>query len=148
MTCRKFPGVIFCIKRSGRRPSSASAPLRSAAQRTASGRGEQEEIAELAAGYIAEFGAPGVSFAVGRHGRLIYAEGFGIADPATDSKVAPPNLFRIASISKPMTAVTVFTLIEQGKLTLADKMLGRRYAANEYGVRRTSASRASPCSTC
>ena len=96
---------------------------------------EQEEIAGLAAGYIAEFGAPGVSFAVGRHGRLIYAEGFGTADPATGSKVAPPNLFRIASISKPVTSVTVFTLIEQGKLSLADKVFGRNgILRNDYGV--------------
>ena len=96
---------------------------------------EQEEIAGLAAGYIAEFGAPGVSFAVGRHGRLIYADGFGIADPATGSKVAPPNLFRIASISKPVTSVTVFTLIEQGKLSLADKVFGRNgILRNDYGA--------------
>lgn len=97
--------------------------------------GEQEEIAGLAAAYIAEFGAPGVSFAIGRHGSLLYAEGFGVADPATGAKVVPANLFRIASISKPVTSVTVFTLIEQGKLSLDAKVFGRNgILRSDYGT--------------
>jgi CubicO group peptidase (beta-lactamase class C family) len=96
---------------------------------------EREEIAGLAASYIAEFAAPGLSVAIGRHGRLIYAAGFGVADPATGSKVAPPNQFRIASISKPVTSVAVFTLIEQGKVSLADKVFGRNgILRNDYGA--------------
>ncbi len=34
------------------------------------------------------------------------------------------SLFRIASVTKPITSVTIFTLIEQGKLNLTDKVFG------------------------
>ena len=96
---------------------------------------EQEEIAAFAAGYMAEFGAPGVSVAIAHRGRLAYAEGFGVADPAAGEKVTPPNLFRIASVSKPVTSVAVFSLVEQGRLALADKVFGRNgILRNDYGT--------------
>jgi CubicO group peptidase (beta-lactamase class C family) len=98
---------------------------------------ERHEIAALAAGYMAEFGAPGLSVAIAHHGRLAYAEGFGLADPAAGQRVAPPNLFRIASVSKPVTSVAVFSLIEQGRLSLSDKVFGRTgILRNEYGAPR------------
>jgi len=96
--------------------------------------GERSEIAALAAGYMAEFGAPGLSVAIAHHGRVAYAEGFGLADPAAGERVAPPNLFRIASVSKPVTSVAVFSLIEQGRLALTDKVFGRAgILRNDFG---------------
>jgi CubicO group peptidase (beta-lactamase class C family) len=34
------------------------------------------------------------------------------------------SLFRIASVTEPITSVTIFSLIEQGKLNLSDKVSG------------------------
>ena len=65
---------------------------------------------------------PGASVAVTDHGRLVYARGFGYADLATKDPVQPTSLFRIASISKPITAIAILQLIEQGKLKLDDKV--------------------------
>jgi N-acyl-D-amino-acid deacylase len=61
---------------------------------------------------------PGAAVAVSDQGRLVYARGFGYADVAAREPVQPTSLFRIASISKPITAVAVLQLVEQKKLSL------------------------------
>jgi CubicO group peptidase (beta-lactamase class C family) len=66
---------------------------------------------------------PGASLAVARRGKLIYARGFGYADCEHKQLVQPDSLFRIASISKPFTAVAVLQLAERGKLKLDDSVL-------------------------
>jgi N-acyl-D-amino-acid deacylase len=61
---------------------------------------------------------PGAALAVSRNGRLIFAHGYGYANTATQEPVQPDGLFRIASITKPITATAVFKLIQDGKLQL------------------------------
>ena len=63
---------------------------------------------------------PGGALAVVKEGRLVYARGYGYADQETGARVQPASLFRIASISKPITAVALMTLIQNPryKLTL------------------------------
>jgi CubicO group peptidase (beta-lactamase class C family) len=63
---------------------------------------------------------PGAALAVAKDGRLVYARGFGYADPDAKAPVAPRALFRIASISKPITAAAILRLVELGKLKLED----------------------------
>jgi N-acyl-D-amino-acid deacylase len=53
---------------------------------------------------------------------LVYARGYGCADIGSKSQVEPISLFRIASISKPITAVAILQLVEQGKLNFDDKV--------------------------
>ena len=65
---------------------------------------------------------PGAAVAVTNGGKLMFAKGFGYADIATGEPVKPKSLFRIASISKPITAVAVLQLMEQKKLSLEDKV--------------------------
>lgn len=60
----------------------------------------------------------GASLAVAYRGRLVYAKGFGQADLDGKRQVQPTSLFRIASLSKPVTAVAVMKLVEEGKVTL------------------------------
>jgi N-acyl-D-amino-acid deacylase len=52
---------------------------------------------------------------------LVYSRGFGYDDLASKQPVSPDSLFRIASISKPFTAVTILRLTEEGKLDLDAK---------------------------
>lgn len=61
---------------------------------------------------------PGAAVAVMNHGRLVYARGFGMADREAGVPVQPDSLFRIASISKPITAAAVLKLVEDGQLDL------------------------------
>jgi len=64
---------------------------------------------------------PGGALAVMKDSRLVYVNAYGFADREKQIPVKPDSLFRIASVSKPITAVTVMKLIEQGKLSLDTK---------------------------
>jgi CubicO group peptidase (beta-lactamase class C family) len=74
----------------------------------------------LLVGFLHERELPGASLAVARYGRLVYARGYGYADQETKEPVQPNSLFRIASVSKPLTAVAVLQLVERGRLRLDD----------------------------
>src|SRR5687768_10044741 len=65
---------------------------------------------------------PGGAVAVLRDGRLIYARGFGYADVENKTPVQPDALFRLASVSKPITGVAIMKLVEEGKLGLDDRV--------------------------
>lgn len=73
--------------------------------------------------FLAEHKVPGAALAIVKDGKLIYARGFGYADRDTKEPVQPESLFRIASVSKPITAVAILKLVEQGQLKLDDKVL-------------------------
>jgi N-acyl-D-amino-acid deacylase len=63
---------------------------------------------------------PGASLAVAKDGKLVYARGFGHADQQLALPVQPSMRFRIASISKPITAAAILRLIELGLLKVDD----------------------------
>jgi N-acyl-D-amino-acid deacylase len=65
---------------------------------------------------------PGGALAVVRDGKLIYARGFGYADVENKTVVQPDALFRIASVSKPITGAAIMKLVEDGKLKLDDRV--------------------------
>ncbi len=69
-------------------------------------------------GLIAQYGIPGASVAVMKDGRLVYARGFGTADPATGEPVQPTSRFRIASLSKSVTSAAAMRLVDQSLLDL------------------------------
>lgn len=72
--------------------------------------------------FLRRWCVPGASIAVSKKGALVYARGFGWSDFETKEKVEPNSLFRIASISKSMTAVAALKLQEEGKLKLDEKV--------------------------
>jgi N-acyl-D-amino-acid deacylase len=72
--------------------------------------------------FLTEHNIPGGQLAIVRHGKLVYARGFGWADREAKAPVQPDSLFRIASVSKPITAVAILKLVDQGKLKLDDKV--------------------------
>lgn len=76
---------------------------------------------KIAADFMERFDVPGLSVAFSSQGKPVYTAGFGFADRDGDERMTPEHRFRIASISKPITAVAIFKLIEKGKLKLDDK---------------------------
>lgn len=62
--------------------------------------------------FIRARGIPGAALAVTRNGKLVLATGYGWADRDSGEAVRPDSLFRIASVSKPITGVAVLKLIE------------------------------------
>lgn len=61
---------------------------------------------------------PGLAIAVVYQGEVIYAEGFGVRSIEDDAPVTPDTLFRIGSTTKPLTALAVLRLVEEGTLDL------------------------------
>jgi N-acyl-D-amino-acid deacylase len=72
--------------------------------------------------FMRKYAIPGGAVAVLRDGKLIYARGFGYADVENETPVQPDALFRIASVSKPITSAAIMTLVEEGKLELDDRV--------------------------
>jgi N-acyl-D-amino-acid deacylase len=72
--------------------------------------------------FMKEHRVPGAAVAVTHQGRVVFARGYGYSDIAAGEVAQPTSLFRIASISKPITAVAILQLIEQKKLKLDDKV--------------------------
>jgi CubicO group peptidase (beta-lactamase class C family) len=61
---------------------------------------------------------PGLSVAVVVDGRVVYAKGFGTISLTTQKAAGADTQFRLASVTKPVTAVAVFKLVEQGRVEL------------------------------
>ncbi|WP_448519044.1 serine hydrolase domain-containing protein [Rhodoflexus sp.] len=66
----------------------------------------------------------GLSLAIAKDGRLVYAKGFGQANQEKGEAMTPQHRFRVASVSKLITAAAIMQLAEQGKLKLSDKVFG------------------------
>jgi N-acyl-D-amino-acid deacylase len=64
---------------------------------------------------------PGSQLAVAKDGKLVFSRAYGLADRDTGEPVQPTSLFRIASVTKVITAVAILALIDDGLLTLDDK---------------------------
>src|SRR3981189_1662547 len=61
---------------------------------------------------------PGALMIIERHGKLGYAANFGVRDPGTKAPMNDDTLFRIYSMSKPITSVAAMMLVEEGRLML------------------------------
>jgi CubicO group peptidase (beta-lactamase class C family) len=65
---------------------------------------------------------PGMSAAIVKDRSLLWAKGFGAADPDRAVAAAADTNYRIASLTKTFASVLLMQLVEQGKLNLDDKM--------------------------
>jgi CubicO group peptidase (beta-lactamase class C family) len=85
---------------------------------------ERAAMAASARAFMQTYAVPGFSVAVGHGGRIIYQDAFGLADREKNEPVTPMHVFRIASVTKPITSTAIFSLIEQGRLHLGDRIFG------------------------
>ena len=63
---------------------------------------------------------PGAILLIQQHGRPVYSENFGVRDVATKLPMSADTIFRLYSMSKPITSVAAMMLVEDGKLKLDD----------------------------
>jgi CubicO group peptidase (beta-lactamase class C family) len=84
----------------------------------------REAIAADAARFLAAHDAPAISVAFVRGDTPVYAAAFGLADRRTGEAATPAHRFRIASVSKPVTAVAVLQLAAAGRLALDAPVFG------------------------
>lgn len=74
--------------------------------------------------FMTRYNVPGLSLAITKDGKLVYAKGYGFADREAGLKVDTGSQFRLASLSKWITSTTIMKLIEQGRLGFNDKVFG------------------------
>lgn len=65
---------------------------------------------------------PGLSLAVLKNGQILKAKGYGFANVEWSVPATPETVYQLASITKCFTAAAVMQLVEDGKLTLKDKI--------------------------
>ena len=65
---------------------------------------------------------PGVSLAVIKNGEIVIARGYGLANIEHQVAVKPETIFQSGSMGKQFTATAVMMLVEEGKLSLDDKI--------------------------
>jgi CubicO group peptidase (beta-lactamase class C family) len=65
---------------------------------------------------------PGVAVGVVRDGKLVLARGYGLANVELPERVTPDTVFETLSITKQFTAAAILLLVEEGKLSLDDKI--------------------------
>jgi len=82
-----------------------------------------ERLAKLdayLAGYVDSGRLAGWSMAVARRGQVVHSSIYGHADLEADKKMASDTIFRIYSMTKPLTSVAAMMLWEEGRLQLTD----------------------------
>ena len=85
----------------------------------------QQEIEKLVAQEMSRQNMPGLSIAVAVNGELAWSAGYGLADLENFVPAKALTMYRLASVSKPITAVAVMQLSEAGKIDLDHSI--RRY---------------------
>ncbi len=80
-------------------------------------------VDELVGDWMKAHQVPALSLAFARPDELVFRRAWGEIEPGGEVATAD-NLFRIASVTKPITAVAIFILIERGFLKLEDKVFG------------------------
>lgn len=73
----------------------------------------------------------GATLSIAKDGKLVMAKGFGMSNKEEKTQVEPYNLFRVASVSKLVTAVGIMKLCEEKKLSLDDKVFGSSGLLND-----------------
>ena len=96
------------------------------------GKAESQAIRAQVDGFMKRYQVPGLSLAMAKDGALKLVAGFGRADVERRKPVRSDSRFRIASVSKPITGVTVAKLVEQKKLSLQDKVFATGGALRRY----------------
>ena len=100
-----------------------------------------KEIDQEISAFIKRWKIEGASVAVTKGERLVYAKGFGIANQETGEEVKPGHLFRIASVSKLITAVAIMKLFEDGQLYLDETVFGENGILNDSSFQKFADSR-------
>ncbi len=86
---------------------------------------------------VANHVLPGAVLVVARHGKIVYQQSVGARDPQTaNATAADDDIYRIYSMSKPITVVAALMLLEQGRFALDEPVAKYlpQFAAMQVGV--------------
>jgi CubicO group peptidase (beta-lactamase class C family) len=85
--------------------------------------GGLERFDAIMTGILSEQQVAGASLAIAKDGRLALAKGYGFANVQAGEPVRRQSLFSLGSVTKPITAVAILKLTEQGKVRLDDPLV-------------------------
>ncbi len=74
--------------------------------------------------FMSTFSIPSLTVALAKDGELKYMRSFGNADIAGTTATQPYHMFRIASVSKPITSIGIMKMMEDGLLSMDDMVFG------------------------
>jgi CubicO group peptidase (beta-lactamase class C family) len=86
---------------------------------------------------LTKAGSPGCALGVYRDGKIVYANGYGLANLEENAAITPQSVLDIGSTSKQFTAASILLLEKQGKLSVNDDI--RKYIPElpDYGQKIT-----------
>lgn len=81
-----------------------------------------DEIERIFASFISDYQVPGVAYGIIAEGGLIYSKGLGTVDVESEETPTDDHIFRIASMTKSFTALSVLILRDRGEISLEDPL--------------------------
>ncbi len=81
------------------------------------------QLQKLAEDALQRSGIPGMAIAVVYMDEVIYLKGFGVREEGTPAAVGPDTVFQLASLSKPIAATVVATLVGDGVVAWDDPII-------------------------
>jgi CubicO group peptidase (beta-lactamase class C family) len=99
----------------------ASAESQLAVPRTFSGQG-LDHVRDYLRNEVTTGKIPGAVLLIQQHGQPVLFETFGVKDVESQRPMTKDAIFRLYSMSKPVTSVTAMMLVEDGKLSLDDSL--------------------------
>jgi D-alanyl-D-alanine carboxypeptidase len=81
-----------------------------------------DEVDDYVRAVLKERNIPGAAIAVIRNGKIIKAEGYGLASVEFNVPATKDTVFEIGSVSKQLTAAGILLLVEEGKVNLDEKI--------------------------
>ncbi|MBQ5828386.1 MAG: serine hydrolase [Bacteroidales bacterium] len=99
-------------------------PLNHLMENSMSDLAETEKFDAAIRRFMRYWDIKGASFALMKNDSLIYAKGYGYSNIQDSIECEVKNVFRVASVSKLITAVAVMRLCETGKLSTQDQVFG------------------------
>ncbi len=91
---------------------------------------------------MVQYNVPGMSIAVIKDEKLVYLKSYGKSDVEANVNATNDDLYRIASVSKPVTAIAILKMVQDGLITLDQKVFGTgSILGNDYGVVPASSSK-------
>jgi CubicO group peptidase (beta-lactamase class C family) len=81
-----------------------------------------------------QYNIPALSIAIVKNERIVYVKSYGFSNKETNKVASNEDLYRIASISKPITAIAILKLVQDGLISLDQKVFGTNgILGNDYG---------------
>ena len=85
-------------------------------------RSVEIRIDQVVKEYMSAYKIPGVSLAFLRRGKIVLLKSYGLANVEHQVPVKPETIFQSGSIGKQFTAAAIMILVQEGKLSLDDKI--------------------------